>query len=285
MAPTTVLGTCHHDCPDSCGWVATVDEGRVVSLRGNPDHPYSRGELCPKVSRFVHRVYAPDRLLHPLIRTGAKGGGPESFRRASWDEALALVADRVGALVDEHGGETVLTYFSAGTQGLIQMSCLDRPFFAGLGASRSVGSVCGAVAGAGFAATHGTGRCADPMRTLTAEAADWFVQPLPGTDSALVLGMLHVLLRDDLVDHDYVERYTTGFAELAAQAAGWTPERAARAASPPPPARPSCGPATSTTAPPGCPTTSWPTRGRRRWRGRVAGIRSRCSRPRSTSDS
>ena len=271
MAPTTVLGTCHHDCPDSCGWVATVDEGRVVQLRGNPDHPYSQGELCPKVSRFVNRVYAPDRLLHPLIRTGPKGGGLESFRRATWDEALALVADRVGALIGEHGGETVLPNFSAGTQGLIQMSCLDRPFFAGLGASRIVGSVCGAAAGAGFAATYGTGRCADPMtlahaglvllwgtntrltnrhlwpvveearergarivvidpmRTLTADAADWFVQPLPGTDAALVLGMLHVLIGDDLVDHDYVERHTTGFAELAAQVADWTPERTAAA--------------------------------------------------------
>lgn len=271
MTPTRVLGTCHHDCPDSCGWVATVDDGRVVQLRGNPDHPYSQGELCPKVSRFVHRVHAPDRLVHPLIRTGPKGGGLESFRRATWDEAVAHVADRVGTLVDEHGGETVLPNFSAGTQGLIQMSCLDRPFFAGLGASRIVGSVCGAAAGAGFAATYGSGRCADPtelrhadlvllwgtntrltnrhlwpvvegarargarivvidpMRTLTADGADWFLQPLPGTDTALVLGMLHVLVRDDLVDHDYVERHTTGFGELAAHVADWTPERAGAA--------------------------------------------------------
>lgn len=271
MAATTVLGTCHHDCPDSCGWVATAEGGRVVQLRGNPDHPYSQGELCPKVNRFVDRVYAPDRLLHPLIRTGPKGGGPESFRTATWDEALALVAERVGEIVARHGGEAVLPWSSAGTQGLIQQSCLDRPFFAGLGASRTVGSVCGAVAGAGFAATYGSGRSADPsdlrhaelvllwgtntrltnrhlwpvveearargarivvidpMRTVTAAAADWFVQPLPGTDTALVLGMLHVLVRDDLVDHDYVERHTTGFAELAAHVAGWSPDRAGAA--------------------------------------------------------
>ena len=77
MGDTAVLGTCHHDCPDSCGWVATVDEGRVVQLRGNPAHPYSRGELCPKVNGFVDHVGAPDRLLQPLIRTGPKGGGRE----------------------------------------------------------------------------------------------------------------------------------------------------------------------------------------------------------------
>src|SRR4051794_6862707 len=83
---TVVRGTCHHDCPDSCGWEATVEhrpEGPVaVRLRGNPNHPYSLGELCPKVNRFLDRVYHPDRILHPLVRTGAKGSG--AFRRVSW---------------------------------------------------------------------------------------------------------------------------------------------------------------------------------------------------------
>ena len=91
--PRDVLGTCHHDCPDSCGWIATVDdEGRAVRLRGNPDHPYSRGELCPKVNRFLERVYSPDRLLVPLVRIGPKGSG--SFEPASWDDALGLVVER-----------------------------------------------------------------------------------------------------------------------------------------------------------------------------------------------
>ncbi len=267
MAASTVLGTCHHDCPDTCGWVATVDGGRAVQLRGNPDHPYSQGELCPKVNRFVDRVYADDRLLQPLVRTGPKGDG--AFRTATWDEALALVAARVGDVIDRLGGEAVLPWWDAGTQGLIQMSCLDRPFFAGLGASRSVGSICGLAAGTGFAETYGSGRGADPtdlrhaelvvlwatntrltnrhlwpfveearsggatvvvidpLRTATADAADWFVQPRPGTDTALILAMLHVLVRDGLVDHDYVDRHTTGFDELAAQVAGWPPDRAA----------------------------------------------------------
>lgn len=273
MAPATttgtVLGTCHHDCPDSCGWVVTVNDGAAVRLRGNPDHPFSRGELCPKVNRFLDRVHSPDRLLHPLVRRGPKGTG--DFARASWDEALALVAERVGDVVRTHGGEAVLPWRDAGTQGLLQMSSLDRRFFARLGASRMTGSLCGGTAAAGTAATYGSARTADPtdvrharlvllwgtntrltnrhlwpfvdearaagatvvavdpVRTATARAADWFVQPLPGTDVALMLGMMHVLVHDDLIDHDYVERHATGFDDLAEHVAGWTPERAAAA--------------------------------------------------------
>ena len=93
----TVLGTCHHDCPDSCGWQVTVRDGegsgapaQAVQLRGNPAHPYSAGELCPKVNRFLDRVYSPDRVLHPLRRIGTKGEG--RFERISWDDALAEIA-------------------------------------------------------------------------------------------------------------------------------------------------------------------------------------------------
>jgi anaerobic selenocysteine-containing dehydrogenase len=245
----------------------TVEGGRAVRLRGNPDHPYSRGELCPKVNRFLDRVHSPDRILHPLVRRGAKGG--DDFERVSWDDALALVAERVGDAVSRHGGETVLPWWSAGTQGLLQMSSLDRRFFARLGATRLTGSLCGQVATIGTASTNGSARAADPsdvrharlvllwgtntrltnrhlwpfveearaagatvvvvdpVRTMTAEAADWFVQPLPGTDVALMLGMMHVLVRDDLVDHDYLAQHTVGFDALATHVRAWTPERAA----------------------------------------------------------
>ncbi|MGH8924849.1 MAG: molybdopterin-containing oxidoreductase family protein [Acidimicrobiia bacterium] len=267
VAARTVLGTCHHDCPDSCGWVATVENGVAVKLRGNPDHPFSRGELCPKVNRFLDRVYHPDRVLHPLIRTGAKGAG--SFRQASWKEALDLVVNRVSSVIAQHGGEAVYPWWDAGTQGAIQMSSLDRRFFANLGASRSTGSICGATATAGLAATYGSGLSADPtdvrhakfvvlwatntrltnrhlwpfveearrngaqvvvidpIKTITAGSADWHIQPLPGTDVALMLAVAHVLIRDELIDREYVNKYATGFVELAAHVAAWTPERAA----------------------------------------------------------
>ena len=267
MSVETVLGTCHHDCPDTCGWIATVEDGVAVKLRGNPAHPYSRGELCPKVNRFLDRVYSPDRVLQPLIRTGPKGQG--QFEPASWEAALARVAEKVGEVVSEWGGEAVLPWWDAGTQGLIQMSSLDRRFFGRIGASRLVGSLCGATAAAGTAATNGTGLAADPMtvrfsklillwatntrltnrhlwpfiaeartngaqvvvidpmRTATAQAADWFLQPLPGTDIALMLAMMHVLVRDGLVDLEYVNAHTLGFEQLAERVAEWPPERAA----------------------------------------------------------
>ena len=80
MSDTRIVhGTCHHDCPDSCGWQVTVDgtgaTAHAVQLRGNPLHPFSKGELCPKVNRFLDRVYSPDRILRPLRRIGAKGEG------------------------------------------------------------------------------------------------------------------------------------------------------------------------------------------------------------------
>ena len=272
MTQRTVLGTCHHDCPDSCGWVATVDDTPtgpvVVKLRGNPEHPFSRGELCPKVNRFVERVYAPDRVLHPLIRVGAKGSG--QFRQATWDEALELIKTRVNDVIALHGGEAVAGWGSAGNQSLLSSSSLDQRFFAHLGASHLTGSMCGATASAGTKTAYGSARTADPadvshaelvilwgantrltnrhlwpfieearangaplwvidpLRTMTADAADVFVQTLPGTDVALMLAVMHVLVRDGLVDHAYVERYASGFDDLVERARAWPPERAAR---------------------------------------------------------
>ena len=270
MASATriVLGTCHHDCPDSCGWEVSVENGVAVKLRGNSEHPFSQGELCPKVNRFLERVYSPERILYPLARNGPKGSG--EFRQISWDEALGLVAERIHSVIDNFGGEAVMPWGSAGTQGLIQMNSLDRRFFAKIGSSRQVDSLCGATAKAGASLTLGSPLSSDPMdiefsqlillwgtntrlanrhlwpfiekarargakvvvidpiRTMTAESADVFVQPLPGTDVALMLAMMHILIRDDLVDHDYLEKYTDGFDELSVQVTEWTPLRAAQ---------------------------------------------------------
>ena len=267
MPQQTVLGTCHHDCPDSCGWIATVEDGVVVKLRGNPDHPYSQGELCPKVNRFLDRVYSPDRILNPLRRVGSKGEG--RFEEISWEDALDAVASTFHEIIGRDGGEAILPWWDAGTQGLIQMSSLDRRLFGTLGATELTGSLCGATAGAGMAATTGSGRGSDPtdlqhsdliilwatntkltnrhlwpfiekarangatvvvidpMRTVTAVAADWFLQPVPGTDTALMLAMMHVLIRDGLIDEDYIARFTTGFEELANRVARSDPQWAA----------------------------------------------------------
>ncbi|MDO8391442.1 MAG: molybdopterin-dependent oxidoreductase [Actinomycetota bacterium] len=272
-ATHTVHGTCHHDCPDSCGWVVTVESGSsradgpvAVQLRGNPAHPFSQGELCPKVNRFLDRVYSPERVLHPLRRVGAKGEG--RFEQISWTEALAEIAGRWAEIIATDGAEAILPYVSAGNQGLLALMFGNR-FWNHMGALGVDGSLCGAVAGAGAATTNGSGKgidpsdmvhskliilwgtntrltnrhlwpfieqarakgaqviVIDPIRTITAESADWFLQPLPGTDVALMLAMMHVLIRDGLIDHEWVAAHTIGFDDLAAHVAEWTPERAA----------------------------------------------------------
>jgi len=262
----TAHGTCHHDCPDSCGWQVTVTDGVAVQLRGNPAHPYSAGELCPKVNRFLDRVYSPDRITTPLRRVGAKGEG--RFEPIGWEDALAEIAARFGEIVATDGPGAILPFISAGNQSALAMLFPER-FWNRLGAIELTGALCGAVAGAGTASTLGSGRALDPtelrhsklillwgtntrltnrhlwptieaaradgaqvvvidpVRTITADSADWFVQPLPGTDVALALAMMHVLVRDRLVDTEWVQAHTIGFDELAAHVAEWTPERAA----------------------------------------------------------
>ncbi len=279
MSTRTVNGTCHHDCPDSCGWTVTVDdevEGPpvAVKLRGNPAHPYSAGELCPKVNRFLDRVYDPDRVLFPMRRVGPKGEG--TFERITWDEALSEIALRLHAVVDEHGPEAVLPFSDAGNQSVLALAGLSGRFFGHLGASNLERAICGPTVGHGLRMTNGTGRAMDPseiehaeliflwatntrltnrhlwpvierarergarlvvidpIRTITADAVDpargdRFVQPLPGTDIALMLAMMHVIIRDGLTDDAWIAEHTLGFDELRDAVADWTPERAAAA--------------------------------------------------------
>src|SRR5882724_4957701 len=98
-----VHAACPHDCPDTCAMLVTVADGRAVRVAGDPDHPVTAGVLCAKVNDYLERVYSPGRLLHPLVRSGPKGSG--EFRRASWDEALGLVAGRLAEIREVHGGE------------------------------------------------------------------------------------------------------------------------------------------------------------------------------------
>ena len=270
-------GACHHDCPDSCGWTVTVDHSTpapvAVKLRGNPNHPFSRGELCPKVNRFLDRVYSPDRILHPLRRTGPKGSG--DFEPISWTEALTETALRLHEVTDTHGGEALLPYSDAGNQSLLSMFGAGNRFFNHLGATQLERAICGVTVGAGTAMTNGSGASLeatemihsrlivlwgtntrltnrhlwptietartngarivviDPIRTLTAEAVnadrgDRFIQPLPGTDIAMLLAMMHVIIRDGLTDDEWIIAHTTGFDELCDAVMEWTPERAAQ---------------------------------------------------------
>lgn len=139
-----VRGACHHDCPDTCVWEATVEGGRVVRLRGAADHPTTQGQLCPKVSRFVDRVYNPDRLLRPLRRLGPKGSG--KFESVSWDEAIAEIAERLTGIAESFGSAAILQYSFDGTQGVVQKGVMADRFFDELGASDIHRHLCGVTA-------------------------------------------------------------------------------------------------------------------------------------------
>lgn len=266
--PILVHGSCHHDCPDTCVWDVTVVGGRAVRLRGNRQHPTTRGELCPKVNRFLERVYHPDRILHPLRRVGAKGEG--RFQEIPWDEAVAEIAARFGDIRRVSGGAAILPFSFDGTQGVIQKGIVADRFFDALGASDIRRHLCGVTAWLGAAEVSGTpygtdpedlahartillwgtntyltnrhlwpvieearSRGAsvvviDPVRTATAARADEHLALKPGSDVALVLAMIQVLDRDGLLDEAWIAGHTTGAADLRRSAAEVDLHQAAR---------------------------------------------------------
>jgi anaerobic selenocysteine-containing dehydrogenase len=144
---------CALDCPDTCSVLVTVEDGRAIRLRGNPDHPVTRGFLCGKVARYLDREYHPNRLLYPQRRIGAKGEG--RFARITWDEALDEIAARLKKIAAEFGPDAVLPYSYAGTMGLLNGSGMDRRFFHRLGASRLDRTICSTAGGAGLTASLG----------------------------------------------------------------------------------------------------------------------------------
>ncbi len=163
----TVRAVCPHDCPDTCGMVVTVRDGRAVDLRGDPDHPFTRGFLCGKVARYLDRVYHPERLLFPQKRVGPKGSG--RFERVSWDEALATVAERFRAIAaSADGPQAILPYSYAGTMGQLQGASLDRRFFHRLGASLLARTICASAGSAGCDVTLGTRAAIDPEAVVHA---------------------------------------------------------------------------------------------------------------------
>src|SRR4029079_9126910 len=123
----TVKAVCPHDCPDTCGLVVGVDEsGKAVELRGDRDHPFTRGFLCQKVTNYLERVYHPDRVLYPQRRSGKKGEG--RFERISWAEAIREIASRFQRIAAVNP-QSILPYSYAGTMGKLMYASLDRRFF------------------------------------------------------------------------------------------------------------------------------------------------------------
>ncbi|HEY6796358.1 MAG TPA: molybdopterin-dependent oxidoreductase [Kineosporiaceae bacterium] len=156
-----VIGACALDCPDACSWVVTVDDGAAVRLRGNPDHPITRGTLCAKVTPFLQYAASPHRLRHPLRRSGPKGSG--EFDPIGWDEALADIAERIRDAVDTDGGEAVWPFVGTGTLGYLQgCGAEGTRLFHALGASRHRVDICSPAGHAGMSYTTGSAFGMDP---------------------------------------------------------------------------------------------------------------------------
>jgi anaerobic selenocysteine-containing dehydrogenase len=154
-ATQTVRAVCPHDCPDTCGLVVTVRDGKAIELKGDKAHPFTDGFLCQKVTRYLERVYHPDRVKYPLLRIGPKGSG--EFQRITWDEAINRIAETFAAIAKSGDGpQAILPYSYAGTMGKLHGSSLDRRFFHRLGASLLDRTICATAGAAGCDITLGT---------------------------------------------------------------------------------------------------------------------------------
>jgi len=272
-----VHAACPHDCPDACGVLITVEDGRATKIKGDPSHPVTRGFLCAKVAKYLDRVYSPDRVLYSMRRVGPKGQATgegaratQAWQRISWDEALEEITSRFKKITGEFGSEAILPYSYGGTLGVLNGASMDRRFFHRLGASQLARNICSAAGEAGLksvigvklgtepeqfrhsryiiawaANIHGNNVhlwpfieearrqgaklvVIDPYRTRTAACADWYLPINPGTDAALALGMMHVIIGENLHDTDYVKLHTVGFEQLRDKVQEYTPERVAK---------------------------------------------------------
>ncbi|CAN1486856.1 BisC Anaerobic dehydrogenases, typically selenocysteine-containing [Methylophilaceae bacterium] len=260
----TYHGGCPHDCPDTCSMVFHVKDNKLIAVKGNADHPMTRGGLCVKLNDYEKRHYHPDRLLYPMKRVGPKG--TKQFERISWDEALDTIVDKWQAIIREHGPQAIMPNSYLGNQGLVHGLNGGDAFFARLGATVTERTFCGEGSCTAWLLTVGPTAGVDPESFIhskfiiiwacnsvstnlhhwhiikeaqkngskvvvidayaskTAKEADWHICPKPGTDGALAMAMMNVIIGEGLVDQDYVDNYTVGFAELAEKAKDRTPE-------------------------------------------------------------
>jgi anaerobic selenocysteine-containing dehydrogenase len=244
---------CPYDCPDTCGLLVEVKDGKAVKVSGDPEHPFTRGTLCVKMNHYEETVHSPLRLTHPMLRAGIKGSG--EFRSVSWEEAIDRIAEGWQKTIDQYGSEAILPYSYAGTMGLIQRNA-GHPFFYRLGASRLDRTICSPAKEAGWKVVmgetaaphpdevsesdlvilwginaratnihflHGVNRAKqkgatiwlmDTYRTVTSTMADQTYIVRPGSDGSLALGLMHLLVRQNLIDNDFVTAHVQGFEEL-----------------------------------------------------------------------
>ena len=264
----TVRGACPQDCPDTCAFIYHVEDGKLVEVTGDPDHPVTRGGLCVKLKNFAEHHYNPDRLLYPMRRVGPKGAG--LFERVSWEDALEEIRERWTEIIAQHGSQAIMPHAYLGHQGTLNGLTAGDAFFNRLGSTVAEKTYCESGSSTAWIMTVGpTGGLdieslayskyiivwgmnmlntnlhawpfilqakangakivvIDPVRTRTAKQADWHIRIKPGTDGALALGMMNVIIGEGLVDHKYVDNYTLGYEQLKARAAEFPVERVSR---------------------------------------------------------
>ena len=233
-----------------------MEKGIAVSVKGDPEHPYTRGTLCPKMLHYERTVHSPLRLAAPLRRSGAKGSG--SFVPISWEEAVQEIASRWKDIISRHGAQAIVPYSYAGTMGTIQRNC-GHAFFHRLGASRLDRTICSPAKDAGWRAVMGSTPAPHPAeversdlvilwginaaatsihflrgvqearkrgaavwlietyRTPTSSVAAKVVITRPGTDGALALGMMHVLESRGASDQTFISEHVQGYQEFVEQ--------------------------------------------------------------------
>ncbi|MEN9372762.1 MAG: hypothetical protein RIR79_314 [Pseudomonadota bacterium] len=265
-ASTPILGACPHDCPDTCSLLTTVQNGVAVQVHGNPNHPHTAGVLCTKVSRYTERTYHPERILHPLKRVGAKGKGefvrvtwdealrdiasrlqpiaaknPEAIVPYSYAGTMGLVqgesmagrffhqlgASLLNRTICASAGGEAITHTLGGKLGM-KVEFFAESKLIVIWGSNPITSNLHFWRYAQIAKRNGAKLiCIDPRRTETAEKCHEHLAILPGTDAALALALMHELIQNDWLDHDYIQNHTQGWDALRERALTWTPERAA----------------------------------------------------------
>ncbi|MBB3314231.1 anaerobic selenocysteine-containing dehydrogenase [Rhizobium sp. BK181] len=259
---------CPHDCPSTCALEVEIgDDGRIGRVRGANDHSYTSGVICAKVARYAERLYHPDRLMHPLRRTGAKGAG--QWQQISWDAALDEIAEAFVKAEARDGSEAIWPYFYAGTMGWVQRDSIERLRHAKR-YSGFFSSICTNPAWTGFTMATGTLRGPDPHEmgrtdcvviwgtnavstqvnvmthaiksrkergakivvvdiydNPTMKQADMALIVKPGTDAALACAVMHIAFRDGYADRQYMAKYADDPAGLEAHLKTKTPEWAA----------------------------------------------------------
>ncbi len=268
MPPDIVYSACPHDCPSTCALeIERIAAHTIGKVRGAKANSYTAGVICAKVGRYAERVHHPDRLKHPLRRSGPKGSG--AFEPIAWDEALDQVAAELERAAETHGPEAIWPYYYAGTMGLVQRDGINRLRHV-MRYSGQDSTICTTLAVAGWIAGTGALRgpdpremaeadlivcwgsnavvtqvnvmthvsrarkrrgaklaVVDPYRNGTAEVADVHLALRPGTDGALACAMMHVLFAEGYADREYLAEYAAGTEALEAHLETRTPAWAA----------------------------------------------------------